>query len=654
MQLSRSTAAMTAWAVVAMAAVIAAVAATAPSFAALPAYNPINGTIPASPLSAELVDVIRIPDSSGSAPRLEYLAEAPDATGRLYVSDQRGRVWRFQPGDQQPEVFLDTSTLPGFNTDNQTGLRGFAFHPDYAKPGTAGQGKFYVSYVTNPQGAPDFPVPPGANTVLHAVVAEYTLGPSGVIDPGSQRELMRIGEPFGDHNIGNIAFNPTVAPASPDYGKLYIALGDGGNNFPAVPIDPFNNGQNRSSPLGTLLRIDPIQSGADAYTVPADNPLVGTPGALPEVWASGLRNPHNFTWDLGGDHKMLIADIGQDNIEEVNLGAPGANYGWDNREGTFQVTNPNAAPNRVDTLPVNHATDPFTYPVAQYDHDWDNNNSRDGLFAIAGGQVYRDAALPALQGQYIFGDFASGQVSPILLADVDDLTQRDDFTNVGTINDGFIAPLTQLQITRNGSPTTLRDLIRQASGDSGQNRTDMRFGVDAAGGVYILNKHDGWVRKLLPGPRAITDFNFSGFSDSDDLEALFAAFGFITSNTTFLNLVTTGPSAVFIDDADVDAWLAAAGSFRGDADVDGFVAQADLDAVLLNWGATDARWATGDFNGDGFVAQSDLDAVLLNWGATAEPSFAANPAVPEPGVGVLLLGMAGLLKRSARRAWVCV
>ncbi len=624
----------------------------APVMGTLPAYNPIDSTIPTSSLSAELVDVIRIPNSGGAFPRLEYMTYAPDGTDDLYVADQRGRIYRFQPGDLQAETFLDVGVAPQFNFASQRGVRGFAFHPDYATPGAAGEGKFFVAYSADATGTPDFPVPVGANNNHHSVVAEYTLGANGLIDPNSRRDIMRIAQPFGDHNIGNIAFNPTVAPGSDDYDNLYIALGDGGNVFPAIPTDPFNTGQDLGSPLGSILRIDPLQNGDNAYTVP-DNPFNDTPGALDEIWAYGLRNPHNITWDLGGDHKMLIADIGQDSAEEINLGAAGANYGWDVREGTFDVVIANTAPSIVDTLPANHATDEFTYPVAQYDHDWDNNNTRDGLFAVAGGQVYRDAALSDFQGKYIFGDFSDGQESPILIVNVDDLVQRDDFSDLGSLSGGFIAPLEELTITRDGVPTTLRQIIRDASGNQNQGRTDMRFAVDRDGGVFILNKRDGWIRKLLPGPREDTDFNFSGFSDAADIDALYAAFGNVSINTAIFNLDDTGPSANVVDDADLLFWLALTGNVIGDANLNGQVEQGDLDAVLQNWGSTSAAnpqlgWATGDLDGNGLVGQGDLDRVLQNWGSTAAADFRGTN-LPEPS-GLALLAVT-LLRRRPRPSY---
>jgi hypothetical protein len=192
---------------------------------------------------------------------------------------------------------------------------------------------------------------------------------------------------------------------------------------------------------------------------------------------------------------MLITDIGQTNVEEVNLGAAGANYGWDLREGTFVTTSVSGGQNFVDSLPANHATDAFTYPVAQYDHDWDNNNNIEGLWSIVGGGVYRGTAVPELQGKYIFGEFAQNS-GAIFAVDEADLVQRDDFSNLANLNGGHLAPFEQLNLVHNGAQKTLLQIVRDASGNQSLNRTDLRFGVGPDNEIYVLNKQDGRVRRI--------------------------------------------------------------------------------------------------------------------------------------------------------------
>jgi glucose/arabinose dehydrogenase len=217
---------------------------------------------------------------------------------------------------------------PNFFDGVQRGVRGLAFHPDFNSAGADGFRKFYTAHSREPfSGAPAgnpkiFWSPTSPNH--DSIVAEWTLNGTGTV--ASYRELIYVGQPRDDHNIGQIGFNPTVTSADPDYGKLYIALGDGGG-----VQDPNNLAQNISInppanptgyPHGSILRIDPLSSGGDPYTIPADNPFSGQANTIEEVWAYGLRNPHRFSFDTVTG-KMLISDIGQTNVEEINLGASG-------------------------------------------------------------------------------------------------------------------------------------------------------------------------------------------------------------------------------------------------------------------------------------------------------------------------------------------
>ena len=190
---------------------------------------------------------------------------------------------------------------------------------------------------------------------------------------------------------------------------------------------------------------------------------------------------------------MLISDIGQGNVEEVNLGFNGANFGWGLREGTFVDTKApfQSAINRLDPLPGDHATDQFTYPVAQYDHT--NTAVGDGVpagnAAIAGGVVYRGTAIPQLTGMFLFGDFANND-GPVFAVDVDELDQLEDFTNLDDLDGGKLAPFEQVRFTVNGVETTLLDLVNHNS------RTDIRLNIGPDGEFYILNKRDGILRRL--------------------------------------------------------------------------------------------------------------------------------------------------------------
>jgi hypothetical protein len=244
-------------------------------------------------------------------------------------------------------------------------------------------------------GTPDYPVPAGAPESHHSVLHEWTVSiDPEAIDPMSAREILRVGEIYAGHNVGQIAFDPNTAAGHADYGLLFVSMGDGGNVCcPRPSVDPWFTGQDLSTPLGTLLRIDPLEAsgGSAPYTTPASNPFAsdGEPLTLAEIWAYGLRNPHRFSWDRGGDGRMLISDIGQANVEEINVGQIGANYGWSEREGTFLVMHFNE--NDVFALPPNDASFGYTYPVIQYDHDEDDR-------AISSGYVQRGVTGSGLEG----------------------------------------------------------------------------------------------------------------------------------------------------------------------------------------------------------------------------------------------------------------
>ena len=464
---------------------LAPIARALPLLLALAAAGPAAGgplpPIQPSGLSANVVDFVQVPPSSASRPlaRVNLLAEAPDGSGRLFVNDMLGKLWVIQNGVVQPQPFLDVAAALGSEFDAtplQQGFSTFAFHPDFAVAGSAGYGKLYTSHSETPgSGTPDFTTSLPAVT-HHSVVSEWSLDPNDPtrIDPASKRDLLRVEGPTRDHPIGQIGFDPTAAAGSSGYGLLYVAVGDGGP-YGGTP-DPARNGQNAGNPYGSLLRIDPLGSSSaehptnGSYGIPSDNPFAGNEdGKLEEIFAYGFRNPHRFSWDLGGEHALLLSDIGQNNIEEVNLIEAGRNYGWSEREGTFAFDHAN--PPVLLPLPADDATLGFSYPVAQYDHDEGS--------AIVGGFVYRGVLLPELQGKYVFGDIVNGR---IFVVDVDALVQ------------GSQAAVEELTLLRDGVPTSILALL------GGDFRADLRMGSDASGEIYLLTKRDGMVRMLVPEP----------------------------------------------------------------------------------------------------------------------------------------------------------
>lgn len=439
--------------------------------------SPIAESIGFGDISLQLEDVAQIP-ADGSTPktRINYLYHANDGSGRLFVNDMRGQIYIIEDGQLLPDPFLNLAEVIGAKflaEEFELGLGSFAFHPDFARAGAEGFGKVYTLHTESKSSIPYAPavrILRGTERAIHHfdVITEWSVSATDAdeIDPATRREVLRIAQPWWDHNAGQLAFNPKPKPGASDYGLLYIGVGDGGNTANRnLEIDADQQGQDLSSPLGKILRIDPLRRGSEPYTIP-QNPFVKKGDALGEVWAYGLRNPQRFSWDTGGDGKMLIGDIGQDRIEEVNLGRKGGNYQWGINEGTLAVY-----PSRLSEL--ERARGRSMGPVLQYDHD-------EGQ-AIAGGFVYRGRAIPELRGMYVFGDIVKGRV---FYAKADDLANDKK------------AEIRELGLVHNGAHTSLLEIMGHSP------RADLRFGMDQDGELYVLTKQDGWVRKLTAAPGA--------------------------------------------------------------------------------------------------------------------------------------------------------
>ena len=377
----------------------------------LPLADPIPEPVQKGSIKIELETV-----ASGLAAPL-LLLPIPGRTDRLLVMDQSGKVYVIQNEQLQPVPFLDVTSrlvsplgILGTHDEkdyDERGLLGLAFHPGFADPQSPGYRKVYT-YTSEPVSGPaDFttsPLPPAVSFDHQSVIAEWSVSAAnpGIVDPATRREIMRIDQPQFNHNAGMLAFGPD--------GYLYIALGDGGAaNDVGNGHGSGGNGQNINTVHGGILRIDALDPALTAgspnpvsangrYRIAASNPFVGTDG-LDEIFAFGFRNPYRFSFDPLTD-RLLVADVGQDFIEEIDVVQRGGNYGWNLKEGTFQF----------DPVTGNVTDDLFGLPaglldpVAEYDHDEGSS--------IIGGYVYRGSAIPELAGKYVFGDFSTGFVAP--------------------------------------------------------------------------------------------------------------------------------------------------------------------------------------------------------------------------------------------------
>ena len=288
------------------------------------------------------------------------IANAGDGSGRLFVVEQGGTIRVVLDGAVTGSPFLDITSRTA--AGGERGLLGLAFHPRFPD-----DPRLFVNYT---------------DLAGDTVVASYTVAAPGAdrVDPATEVVLLRIDQPFANHNGGGVAFGPD--------GYLYLATGDGGSAG-----DPHGNGQRLDTLLGKILRIDVDERPVDrAYGIPPDNPFAGRGGARPEIFLYGLRNPWRISFDRAtGD--LWIGDVGQRAFEEIDVlragAAGGLNFGWALMEG-FHCYPSGDGCERPE----------LTLPVAEYGHDLG--------CSVTGGAVYRGAAFPALVGGYVFSDSCSG------------------------------------------------------------------------------------------------------------------------------------------------------------------------------------------------------------------------------------------------------
>ncbi|WP_460934405.1 PQQ-dependent sugar dehydrogenase [Spirosoma humi] len=287
---------------------------------------------------------------------------ANDGTNRVFVIEQEGKIRVFEndPNTATAGTYLDIRDKVA--SGGEMGLLGLAFHPDFKQ-----NGFFYVNYTKN--------------NPRETIVSRFKASSANAsqVDPASEVILFRFAQPYANHNGGKVLFGPD--------GFLYVSTGDGGSGG-----DPQNNGQNKSSWLGKILRVDVNSTEKGHYGIPADNPFKGNDkGYREELFAYGLRNPWRISFDDEG--RLWAGDVGQNTIEEVDIITKGGNYGWRIKEANADFNAKDNAVNEAELIP----------PVYQYSHN-------KGDVSITGGVVYRGSANPSLRGKYIFADYASGRV----------------------------------------------------------------------------------------------------------------------------------------------------------------------------------------------------------------------------------------------------
>ena len=358
------------------------------------------------------------------------LLQEPGTT-RMYAVERAGRIVRFDKDDATvttPEVFADiTDRVETSDTiGDERGLLGMAFHPDWPVVE-----EVFVAYVAS-----------GGSPYLDRV-SRFTLDGGGLVDEASEEILLNIDDFATNHNGGMIAFGRD--------GMLYVGTGDGGG-----ANDPWDNGQTTQTLLGKMLRIDvDTVTSPLPYGLPADNPFLADPGYAPEIYAVGLRNPWRWSFDRAtGD--LWVGDVGQSELEEVDVIAAGGNYGWNTYEGTDCYDDTDGA----------CAHGGFSPPVLQYRHTA-------GRTAIIGGYVYDGSAIPELRGTYVFGDGSSAEIFQLLF---DDQGRARDVDDPG--------------VTLIGSGEYIS-----------------AFSEDADGELYVLRVETNRIERLVPaGPPAPTAF----------------------------------------------------------------------------------------------------------------------------------------------------
>lgn len=526
-------------------------------YASLPMSSPTHGGVSNKPV-----------DFKGQLGRVTSMRSeplnAPLASSRFFVNDQSGTIYILDKNTKQFTAYLNFPQIfPKFvsDTGNTAGIVSIAFDPDYAK-----NGKFYTVHVEKPTmpgsatptsaGMPSLNLtgyattaavnPPAGPVNLESVLIEWTdTNVRNATFEGAARELLRVGYDR-NHPMADLIFDPLAKPGQPDYGNLYVSVGDGAQG--ETPGPGHTLPQQLNTLVGKILRITPdinlrtkdMLSENGRYRIPSTgtdpNPFVSVSGARPEVYAYGLRNPHRMNWDVPSK-TLLVNDIGLHLWEEVDIVVKGGNYGYSEREGDEQVFIDSAGKTgslmdppvpfpEKDRLTVEGLPEPVTplYPAAVYSH-------REGD-SIGSGFVYRGKLMPQLRGKYIFNDMTTGRIFYADLAEM--LATHGERDHQATIHELQILYkpseasgeqpakermfdlIAQTYAHRGGTPAQDHVLPGAAAATTGWKdqehrqpktdpegvaygggRADVRMAIGGDGELYVLSKSDGMIRKMM-------------------------------------------------------------------------------------------------------------------------------------------------------------
>ena len=312
-------------------------------------------------------------------------------------------------------------------------------------------------------------MPEGTTANHQSVIIEWEVRDptnlASVVDPTSHRELLRIDQPQFNHDAGAINIDLD--------GNLYIALGDGGSrDDEGVGHGASGNGQDFSNVLGAILRIDPLGSNSSngQYGIPADNPFVGLTGFVDELFAYGFRNPYRISFDMETG-VLVIGDVGENDIEEIDVITSGGNYGWNVKEGSF-CFDPNGGSSGFAFEGTCLAdTTGMIDPVAEYNTADSLSDNIDGR-SVIGGFVYRGSNIPKLFGRYVFGDFSR-------------------FTESGINNDGRLFFLRKRNLVEGDAAASSKIKEFKLFGQDNLGKSLLGFGQDSQGEIYVMANDTG-------------------------------------------------------------------------------------------------------------------------------------------------------------------